>query len=118
MAKPEWGKKRTCPECETRFYDLNAEEVKCPSCGHVINPNEVWKMSKTTTKVTAKKNKKSAANIDEIDDIFQGDIDAGFDGDEHGKDDELDILEDASDLGDDDTDVAGVIDTKPSKGFE
>nr|WP_202899649.1 FYDLN acid domain-containing protein [Kordiimonas gwangyangensis] len=22
MAKPEWGTKRTCPKCGTRFYDL------------------------------------------------------------------------------------------------
>ena len=22
MVKPEWGTKRTCPKCSTRFYDL------------------------------------------------------------------------------------------------
>ncbi|WP_298669058.1 FYDLN acid domain-containing protein, partial [uncultured Sphingomonas sp.] len=22
MIKPEWGTKRTCPKCATRFYDL------------------------------------------------------------------------------------------------
>jgi hypothetical protein len=26
MVKPEWGTKRTCPKCSTRFYDLGNEE--------------------------------------------------------------------------------------------
>ena len=32
MAKPEWGTKRECAECATRFYDLNREPIACPSC--------------------------------------------------------------------------------------
>ncbi len=114
MANPEWGKKRTCPTCDTRFYDFNAEEVKCPKCGHVINPNEVWR--KNAVKQVAKKGKKSEAGIDEIDDIFQTEEDAGFD--DVAKDEELNILEDASDLSDDENDVAEVIENKPAKGFE
>lgn len=39
MARPELGTKHTCPECETKFYDLNKPEAVCPACGHVI-PNE------------------------------------------------------------------------------
>ena len=34
MVKPEWGTKRTCPKCSTRFYDLGKEDpVHCISCG-------------------------------------------------------------------------------------
>jgi uncharacterized protein (TIGR02300 family) len=34
MVKPEWGTKRTCPKCSTRFYDLgNDEPVHCINCG-------------------------------------------------------------------------------------
>jgi hypothetical protein len=30
MVKPEWGAKRSCPKCSTRFYDLgNDEPVTC-----------------------------------------------------------------------------------------
>ncbi len=36
MARPELGSKHTCPECETKFYDLNKESAVCPACGHVI----------------------------------------------------------------------------------
>src|SRR4051794_29310171 len=34
MVKPEWGTKRTCPKCSTRFYDLgNEDPVHCINCG-------------------------------------------------------------------------------------
>jgi uncharacterized protein (TIGR02300 family) len=34
MVKPEWGAKRTCPKCSTRFYDLGKDDpVHCISCG-------------------------------------------------------------------------------------
>ena len=26
MVKPEWGAKRTCPKCSTRFYDLGKDD--------------------------------------------------------------------------------------------
>ena len=32
MAKPEWGTKRICPSCGTRYYDLMREQVICPKC--------------------------------------------------------------------------------------
>jgi hypothetical protein len=33
MPKAEWGVKRTCPNCEARFYDLQREPIVCPECG-------------------------------------------------------------------------------------
>jgi uncharacterized protein (TIGR02300 family) len=44
MVKPEWGAKRTCPKCSTRFYDLGAENpVHCISCGNEFMPEPVLK---------------------------------------------------------------------------
>jgi uncharacterized protein (TIGR02300 family) len=44
MVKPEWGTKRTCPKCSTRFYDLgNDEPVTCINCGNVWAPEPVLK---------------------------------------------------------------------------
>ena len=37
MAKPEWGKKRQCTSCGTKFYDLRKEPIVCPSCGEQIS---------------------------------------------------------------------------------
>lgn len=33
MPKEEWGTKRLCPHCSTRFYDLQRDPMTCPSCG-------------------------------------------------------------------------------------
>jgi uncharacterized protein (TIGR02300 family) len=44
MVKPEWGTKRTCPKCSTRFYDLGeAEPVHCINCGTDWIPEPVLK---------------------------------------------------------------------------
>lgn len=44
MVKPEWGTKRTCPKCATRFYDLGKDEpVNCIECGNVWTPEPVLK---------------------------------------------------------------------------
>ena len=37
MAKLEWGRKRTCPSCNTKYYDLNKSPIICPSCGSEFN---------------------------------------------------------------------------------
>ena len=33
MPKDEWGAKRLCPSCSTRFYDLGSDPMTCPACG-------------------------------------------------------------------------------------
>lgn len=33
MPKEEWGTKRLCPHCATRFYDLKNDPLTCPACG-------------------------------------------------------------------------------------
>ena len=39
MIKPEWGTKRTCPKCATRFYDLDKDDpVTCIDCGYAWEP--------------------------------------------------------------------------------
>ena len=44
MVKPEWGSKRTCPKCATRFYDLGKEDpVTCIECGTQWMPEPVLK---------------------------------------------------------------------------
>ena len=44
MVKPEWGTKRTCPKCSTRFYDLGKDNpVHCIACEHDFVPEPVLK---------------------------------------------------------------------------
>ena len=44
MIKPEWGTKRTCPKCATRFYDLEKDDpVTCVNCGYGWEPEPILK---------------------------------------------------------------------------
>lgn len=44
MIKAEWGTKRSCPKCATRFYDLTVDDpVTCINCGHAWHPEPVLK---------------------------------------------------------------------------
>ena len=44
MIQPEWGTKRTCPKCGTRFYDLgNEDPVTCIECGVNWEPEPILK---------------------------------------------------------------------------
>lgn len=44
MIKPEWGTKRTCPKCATRFYDLEKDDpVNCINCGYAWAPEPILK---------------------------------------------------------------------------
>ncbi|MEO8669266.1 MAG: TIGR02300 family protein, partial [Bauldia sp.] len=36
MTKVELGTKRLCPNCGTKYYDLNRSPIVCPKCGTVF----------------------------------------------------------------------------------
>ncbi|OYU14738.1 MAG: TIGR02300 family protein [Alphaproteobacteria bacterium PA4] len=92
MVKAEWGTKRACPKCNTRFYDLTKDEpVTCIACGYAWVPEPILKSKQTTPFEQAKP--ATAADGDEV----VGGVDEDID---------LDAAEDAEapdvDLGDDD----------------
>ncbi len=41
MPKAEWGLKKYCPDCDSKFYDLNRKPPVCPMCGVEIEESEV-----------------------------------------------------------------------------
>ena len=44
MIKAEWGTKRSCPKCATRFYDLQKDDpVTCINCGYAWEPEPILK---------------------------------------------------------------------------
>lgn len=43
MAKTEWGLKRICPHCNTRYYDMKKNPPVCPSCGAIFDPETLLK---------------------------------------------------------------------------
>lgn len=132
MAKLAWGTKLTCPSCGARFYDLRRPSVACPKCetpySGKINvkpkrtrvPAEAAKQVEQVVVIAAaaaaEPNKESRASTGvgnkasddkELEGI--GDVE----GVEPGKAEEL--IEDPSELGEDDDDVAGVIDNVDGK---
>mgnify|MGYP001338985488 CR=1 FL=1 len=72
MVKPEWGKKRICTNCKTKYYDFNKSPIICPSCGSEFDPDIYLRTRKSknlSTKVTSEKNKKMNEESSDIDDI-------------------------------------------------
>ena len=43
MSNPEWGMKRICPNCGTRYYDLLKTPPACPVCATVYDPEALLK---------------------------------------------------------------------------
>jgi uncharacterized protein (TIGR02300 family) len=41
VVKPELGTKRSCPSCQTRFYDLSRDPIVCPKCGVSFVPEQL-----------------------------------------------------------------------------
>ena len=72
MAKPEWGKKRICSSCNTKYYDLNKSPIICPSCGAEFNPNDYLKSKKGKNiplKASVEDDNDLTKDIENIDDI-------------------------------------------------
>ena len=95
MVKPEWGTKRTCPKCSTRFYDLGKEDpVHCIECGTEWTPEPVLKSKQPLPFEAAPTTKEVATDEDlEAEDL-------SIDEDEEpSADDEVDLTTGDDDLG-------------------
>ena len=91
MIKPEWGAKRQCPKCNTRFYDLgNEDPVSCINCGHSWVPDPILK-SKQPLSFDQPKPAAQKEGVEE----------------EALPEDDLDIADDSDEVADDDTDIGG-----------
>jgi len=102
MVKAEWGTKRSCPKCGTRFYDLGKDDpVTCISCGVAWEPEPVLK-SKQPLPYDAPKKEAAVAEVADAD-LAADDLEIDEDVEEN-PDDEVDLG------GDDDIGVAGPAD--------
>ena len=72
MAKPEWGKKRICLACNTKYYDFNKSPIICPSCGIEFDPDIYLKSRRgkgLLTRVVPENNQNISKEISNIDDV-------------------------------------------------
>jgi len=116
LAKPEWGTKRICPSCGTRYYDLLRDPVVCPKCSTPFDPEAFLK---------ARRSRPAAPVEKELEPVGAEDIDADAETEEadlveeeeeegvpleEGEEEDEELIEDASELGEDEDDMAEVID--------
>ncbi len=90
MVKPDLGTKRVCVACGAKFYDLQKAPAVCPKCG-TVQPADQPRLRRPAGNVPQedKRPKKVAEDVD-------ADIEVVAD------DDDEDVLEDTSDLEEDD----------------
>lgn len=103
MPKEEWGTKRLCPHCATRFYDLQKDPMTCPACGNTFTLESLVQ-GRSRSLISDKSARSGDDQTDVLDDDDLDDDDTGGDLD----DDLLDDDDDNDDVSlDDIADVAG-----------
>ncbi|MGH7061129.1 MAG: TIGR02300 family protein [Stellaceae bacterium] len=118
MAKPEWGSKRICPSCGARYYDLLRHPVICPKCSTPFDPEAFLKSRRSRPAAPVEKEiapvgtdgldaDTEAAEADVAEEEEEGQETVPLEDGEEEDDEEL--LEDASELGEDEDDMAEVI---------
>jgi uncharacterized protein (TIGR02300 family) len=114
VAKPEWGTKRICPSCGTRYYDLLRDPVVCPKCSTPYDPEAFLKSRRARPAAIAEK-EITPVGAEEVEgelEVEEGEMAEEEEEGvtlEEGEEEDAEILEDASDLGEDEDDMAEVI---------
>lgn len=101
MAKAEWGLKRICPHCNTRYYDMKKKPPVCPSCGTSFDPEALIKSRRV--RVTAEEKARKAVPVPEVIEDMPV-VEA--------EETEDTVIEDADELGEDAVDVDVVVEVE------
>src|ERR1700688_4295076 len=112
LAKPEWGTKRICPSCGTRYYDLMREQIVCPKCSTPFDPEAFLKARRSRPVAPVEK---ELAPVGDDADVETEEAETVEDEEalplaEGEEEEEEELIEDASELGEDEDDMAEVID--------
>ena len=99
MAKTEWGLKRSCQSCGAKFYDMQRSPIVCPKCGATFDPESLLK---------SRRAKPVAAVVKPAPEPAEAEAEEEAEGDEKEKEEEA-VMEDTSELGSEDQDVADVV---------
>ena len=105
MVKAEWGIKRICPNCGTRYYDFRKEPPTCPACGTVYDPEALLK-SRRARPGMVEELRKTSAKAEPLAPDFEGigpaeGDEADLVPDDAVEDDGAALIEDAAELGED-----------------
>lgn len=97
MVKLEWGTKRTCQNCQSRFYDLQRSPITCPKCGSIYE-----------IVVTSRKGKKAPVIEDSDIKLEEIETDVTLNDEDDSSIDEDDLIDEDDVLDDDLDDVSDV----------
>ena len=113
MAKPEWGMKRICPSCGTRYYDLMHDPIVCPKCSTPFDPEAFLRSRRARPAVVAEREVEPVGAEDADTELETEEADIAEEEEavplEEGEEEDEEVLEDASELGEDEDDMAEVI---------
>jgi len=114
VAKPEWGTKRICPSCGTRYYDMTRDPIVCPKCSTPFDP-EAFLKSRRSRPAPPVEKELEPVGAEEIDaDVETEEAEPAEEGEEgvplEENEEDEELIEDASELGEDEDDMAEVID--------
>jgi uncharacterized protein (TIGR02300 family) len=117
MVKPEWGTKRICPSCGARYYDLHRDPVMCPKCGAAFDPETLTKTRRAKAIAAPEEPIEPIADEELESDIGAEEAESEEEGEglpaegaeAEGEEEEEEVIEDASELGEDEDDMAEVI---------
>ncbi|MBK5933278.1 uncharacterized protein (TIGR02300 family) [Rhodovulum imhoffii] len=105
MPKEEWGVKRVCPNCTTRFYDLQRDPMTCPACGNSFSAESLLPSKNRTLAGSKSASKVVADDLSDEDDVIDDDdSDVDLDDDVLDDDDEDVSLDDIADVSSDEDD--------------
>lgn len=106
MTKHELGQKHFCTNCGAKFYDLTQSPPTCPKCETVVEPVERPRPTRSSAKSKPKPVKPKPVVEDETKVLAETDDEADTNDDDAATDD---VIEDVSELGEDEADMAGVV---------
>jgi uncharacterized protein (TIGR02300 family) len=110
VTKPEWGTKRTCQSCSAHFYDLRKDPIHCPKCGATFDPEAILKSRRRAPeKVVAPIKPVKPVVVEELPDV-EADVEPA------AAEEADDVIEDTSELGEDDEDIPETIETDGEEG--
>jgi uncharacterized protein (TIGR02300 family) len=108
VARPQLGNKRECPNCGTKFYDLNRDRAACPKCGHmvaaeVVNPRARLARQAKAAPTPVPEPPKVVVDVVPPVNVVDGDDDIVVDSDTEVS---LEEIEEGDDVDDEDDDAA------------
>jgi uncharacterized protein (TIGR02300 family) len=103
VVKAEWGLKRICPNCGTRYYDFRKDPPTCPACGTVYDPEALLKSRRARPGMAEEPRKGAKAASRGFDEIAPADVEEDVDlvPDAEDDDDGAGLIEDPGELGED-----------------